>query len=59
MVSLMNTEEPKEISWWFDGSGTTFSLPVQCGEVVSFAKDSSFTDIIILGKSVQMEQATC
>jgi hypothetical protein len=59
MVSLVYTILAEEMGWYFFGCWATFALPERCGEVVCFADDRSFTDIVVLGNEVLVQEPSC
>lgn len=50
--ALVNAKETKEVGWCLGCTCTPFTLPEECGKIVSFTEDSAFTDVKVVGQDV-------
>ena len=59
MITLVHSKETEEKGRSGVGSGAAFPLPEEGSKIVSFAHDSLFGRIEMLGKDVEVEQTPC
>ena len=54
--ALMYAKKAKEVVQALGGGGTTFALPIQCRQVISFAEDGALANVKKLCDGLKMEE---